>query len=499
MAEIHWGATLVPSKLDLVAPWMAHQRWYAAKGASPSLRRLRSYRLEDPAGQVGLEVLVLADDAGGVPVVYQVPLSYRGAPLEGAEDALVGTMSHSALGTRWVYDACHDPLFADRMVALLRGSDRAHASQQGVLFDDTITGHPHPLWTVEPLVRRSHVLKGEQSNTSIIVDAVDAAAPQSAPIPLMLKIFRVLQPGHNPDVELQSALAEAGCLRVPATVGHLAAQWPTRAGEPADAGEPTAYHLAFAQEFLPGVEDAWRVASRAVGVADFHDEAYALGAATAEVHRTLAAALGTTPTTVANGSVIVEGMRGRFAAAVSEVPELERFVPLVDAVMRAAAEVRWPPMQRIHGDYHLGQVLHSDERGWILLDFEGEPMRPLAARQLPDQWIRDVAGMLRSFDYCGGSFEHADPTEGASARAWVSVTQAAFLDGYAATAGDDPRGHGALLTAFELDKAMYEVVYEARNRPDWVSIPLAAIDRLTAGFVSDQDRSSAPTDQEDPS
>jgi predicted trehalose synthase len=105
-------------------------------------------------------------------------------------------------------------------------------------------------------------------------------------------------------------------------------------------------------------------------------------------------------------------------------------------------------------------------------------MRPLAERALPDQWIRDVAGMLRSLDYCGGAWELDNP---GSARPWVTAAQTAFLQGYAVASGVDPLTHEALLTAFELDKAMYEVVYEARNRPDWVSIPLAAIDRLTAG------------------
>jgi maltokinase len=135
-------------------------------------------------------------------------------------------------------------------------------------------------------------------------------------------------------------------------------------------------------------------------------------------------------------------------------------------------------------------VLHSPERGWVLLDFEGEPLRPLSERSLPDQPIRDVAGMLRSFDYVGGTLEQA---HGGSARSWVTSAQQSFLDGYAEAAGSDPRGLGPLLEAFELDKAMYEVVYEARNRPGWVGIPLGAVRRLTARY------STSPTPQGDPS
>ncbi|MCA0337422.1 MAG: aminoglycoside phosphotransferase [Actinobacteria bacterium] len=476
MAEIHTGATITPSKVELLTSWMGHQRWYAAKGATPQLRRLRSFRFEDPAGEVGVEVMVLADDAGPSPVVYQVPVSYRGAPLAGAETALIGTFEHSVLGTRWVYDGCHDPVFADRLVAVLRGHDQVHSSTVDGALDDTVTGHAHPTWPAEPLVRSARVLSGEQSNTSIIIDASDG---DGHAMPLMVKVFRTLQPGHNPDVDLQSALYEAGCHRVPSTMGHLRAHWPTAAGEPATEGEHAAYDLAFAQEFLPGVEDAWRVASRAVEEGhDFSEAARALGAATAEVHGTLAQTLGTTPVTHETGTAIVEEMRARFSAAVGEVEQLARFADLVDGVLERAAAAPWPPMQRIHGDYHLGQVLHSAARGWILLDFEGEPMRPLAERALPDQWIRDVAGMLRSLDYCGGAWELDNP---GSARPWVTAAQTAFLQGYAVASGVDPLTHEALLTAFELDKAMYEVVYEARNRPDWVSIPLAAIDRLTAG------------------
>jgi maltokinase len=116
------------------------------------------------------------------------------------------------------------------------------------------------------------------------------------------------------------------------------------------------------------------------------------------------------------------------------------------------------------------------DRGWVLLDFEGEPLRPLAERSLPDQPLRDVAGMLRSFDYAAGSWEQSHP--GASAREWAVDAQRAFLDGYAAESGRDPRADSALLTAFQLDKALYEVVYEARNRPTWLTIPTAAVARL---------------------
>lgn len=470
MAELHHDATITPSKQDLVAGWIGRQRWYAAKGRTPSIRRVRSFRFDDPAGVVGVETMLVLDSAGDDPVLYQVPLTYRDAPLEGADEALVGITQHSVLGTRWVYDGPHDPVYAALLLAAMQGRARVTSATESDTFDDSVRGVRHPTWVAVAEFVGSHVLRGEQSNTSVVIDARLADGSVK---PLICKVFRTLQAGANPDVELQGALVEAGCRRVPAVVGHLTGAWP--AGD----GDPQEGDLAIGQEFLPGVEDAWRVARRAVAEgAEFTERAHELGAATAEVHHVLAEALGSCPTRPADARATVAQMRARRDAALAEVPALAAYGVAVEAVLAATEGASWPALQRIHGDYHLGQVLRSPERGWVLLDFEGEPLRPLAERRQPDHWLRDLAGMLRSFDYAGGAHEHA--VHGASARAWVEDCRAAFLDGYAATAGDDPRSHGSLLTAFELDKAFYEVVYEARNRPTWMSIPLTAIERLLA-------------------
>ena len=143
---------------------------------------------------------------------------------------------------------------------------------------------------------------------------------------------------------------------------------------------------------------------------------------------------------------------------------------------RPARRARLRDLQQVHGDYHLGQVLHSARRGWILLDFEGEPLRPLSERTAPDLALRDVAGMLRSFDYAA---RHAtvglDPEDRARARrAGLGRRLPRGVPGRlrGRAAGDDPRRHAVLLRALELDKALYEVVYETRNRPTWLRIPL---------------------------
>lgn len=481
MAEIHKGASITPTKLELIEAWMGKQRWYAAKGTSPSVRRLASWRLGDPGGEVGVEVLIVADDSGSSPIVYQVPLTYRALPVPELEPALVGVTEHSVLGTRWVYDAPHDPVYAAQLLELVQGRVRAESTAASDAFDDTVVATPGPTWSRDVTVHDSTVLSGEQSNTSVILQCVDA---DGALVPVIVKVFRMLSTGENPDVVLQSALVEHGSRRVPGVVGSVAGQWPepSDAGASGSEGERTAYgHFVFAQEFLPGVEDAWRVALESVRAGeDFSGPARALGEATAEVHAMLADALGTTGTSPELAHEIVAGMRERYAAAAAEVSAMHDHDEAVSAIFDAAEHVNWPSLQRIHGDYHLGQVLHTADGGWVLLDFEGEPLRPLTERTQPDQRIRDIAGMLRSFDYAGGSVEHST---GTSARDWVTNTQQAFLDGYAATAGEDPRERSSLLAAFELDKAMYEVVYEVRNRPSWVDIPLAAIERLAAGFT----------------
>lgn len=201
-------------------------------------------------------------------------------------------------------------------------------------------------------------------------------------------------------------------------------------------------------------------------------DAASLGGATAEVHRLLAARCGTGEATPADRAALVAQWRERAVAAAEVVEPLRGRLHRVEEAYERAGSAHWPPLQRVHGDFHLGQVIQAPGRGWVLLDFEGEPLRPLAQRSLPDLALRDVAGMLRSLDYAAAA---AAVPAGAS---WAHGVRQDFLDGYTADAGTDPRDHGDLLGALELDKALYEAVYEARNRPDWLPIPLGAIERL---------------------
>ncbi|HEX8971644.1 maltokinase N-terminal cap-like domain-containing protein [Oryzihumus sp.] len=461
-------ATLTPPFAEFLPAWVAEQRWYPGKGRRPALRRVGGLRLQDPDGEVGIEVHLVADDSAAGTAIYQLPFTYRAQPLPGGEHALVAHTRHSVLGDRWVYDGPHDPAYTQALLRLVL--DEGTVESDGGAEDGTATGHRQPGTTVGRMAV-SRVLRGEQSNTSIVYDMVDEHGEPATPV--ICKVFRALQDGENPDVVVQSALASAGSALVPQPVGHLSGEWP-------DPRTPTGIahgHLAFAQEFLPGVEDAWRVALVAVAAGeDFSDRARALGVATAQVHATLAQALPTRAAGADDVAEVVAGMRARLVAATNEAPAIAAFDKDIASLFTAAAEAPWPVLQRIHGDYHLGQVLDVPGRGWVLLDFEGEPMRPLAERTRPDLALRDVAGMLRSFDYVAGSWEQAHP--GRSAAPWAAEAREAFLDGYAQASGRDPRADAALLEALEVDKALYEVVYEARNRPTWLTIPTTAIARL---------------------
>ena len=312
----------------------------------------------------------------------------------------MATIEDDTLGTLHVYDGPRDPAFAEVLLqSMLAETAVASSGDDGGTHAQ---GHRQP-GSPDLTVRASRVLRGEQSNTSVIYDTTSSDGGAQ---PLICKIFRVLHHGENPDVVVQSALALGGSHLVPRPFGHVSGQWPDERLP----GGLAIGHLAFAQEFLPGVEDAWRVAGEALARGeDFSDRARALGRATAEVHATLAEVLPTVEATDGDRAALLASMQARHANANNEVPALAAYDKAAREVFAAAAVADWPLLQRIHGDYHLGQVLDVPGRGWVLLDFEGEPMRPLSERSVPDLPLRDVAGMLRSFDYAAGSWEQSHP------------------------------------------------------------------------------------------
>ncbi|MXM66085.1 maltokinase [Streptomyces sp. HUCO-GS316] len=424
----------------LLREWLPRQRWFAGKDRPVTELGLLSMTELYPgclhllihAGNTG----VRAPGGGPAGDCYQLLLGVREHLSPRLARAFVGRPHEGPLTGMAVYDALQDPRSAQLLLDRLR-----HPGTVGPLCFERDPSVPVP----GGLAPR--VLDAEQSNSSLVYGDE-----------FILKVFRRIQPGVNPDLEVPEALAGQGCLRVPAPVAWFRTTHPQEAT------------LGVLQRYLPDASDGWTLALRALSTGhDFTPQAHELGQATAEVHLALASAF------PAGGP----GANGRTAAAMTErldaaaqaVPALRPYAPGLHSAFTALAGCDpGPPAQRIHGDLHLGQVLQAG-REWFVIDFEGEPSKPLAERRSAQSPVRDIAGMLRSFDYAARQRRPWRPE-------WARRCREAYCAGYASRAGWDPRKKHGLLRAYETDRAVYEVLYEARHRPDWLPVPMAAIERL---------------------
>jgi len=313
----------------------------------------------------------------------------------------------------------------------------------------------------------------EQSNTSIVFDER-----------LILKVFRRLEPGINPELELLRFLSERGFENHPALGGWYEYS-----------GGQLATTLGILQEFVAGAVDGWELALDEIVDAPerFLDRLRRLGEVTGRMH----SVLGSDPSDAAFApeEPSVESL-GLLTATVDEeigrvfltLPEDdERIAPILGRGEEVREQLRLLAAAgsigrqiRTHGDYHLGQTLW-DGKDWVILDFEGEPARPFVERRRKRSPLRDVAGMLRSFAYVATASQVARGVE--PPEDWEERARGRFLDGYFEAVDPMllPSGQAAierLLTVFELEKAVYELRYELDNRPDWVGIPVAGIQRL---------------------
>jgi len=438
---------------EILAAWLPGQRWFAGKG-TPITGLAVAEQTTLISGDPGLRHLIVAVTQASGTHSYQLFLGLRADLPDTLEHVRIGPV-HGGMVS---YDGLHDPGLTAVLLEAMAGGESIgplrFARRPGAEINTGL---------------QSLVLTAEQSNTSLLFGEE-----------AILKVFRRLSPGPNPDLEVPDALARMGSQHVAAPLGWITAQ---------TEGRRTV--LAVLSAYLRNAVDGWSLAATSVrdyyasdianaaqAGGDFSGEAHRLGEATAEVHRDLATAFGTQELPAHAYHEMSANMLDRLDEAVAAVPGLARHDRVLRTAFEEVATLTDPlEVQRIHGDYHLGQVMRT-HAGWVLLDFEGEPAVPLERRRAYFPALRDVAGMLRSLDYAA-HFQlagHQSPEQvSAAAQDWARRNQAAFCAGYARAGGADPGKHGILVRALTLDKAVYEVMYEARNRPSWLPIPLGSI------------------------
>jgi trehalose synthase-fused probable maltokinase len=441
------GSRTPPS--EALAAWLPQQRWFASK-----TRQVEAVAVED------------ALDVGGATLVI-----VRVALDDGTHDRYAVPLRPGDV----VADALGDPGYGPALLALVAAGGRLPGPRGELRGVPTLA---FPAGVAADLgVRR---VGTEQSNTSLVLGDR-----------LILKHFRRLAEGRNPEEEMTRFLTErARFPHTPRLAGHLEYRRP-------DGFVAT---LAVIQELVPEARDGWQWmlaalsdvlagASRAGGgpaaervrmlAAPTLTFLERLGAVTAALHHALASdasdpAFAPEPVTSVDIAAWSDAVRAQLAAA-REV--LGPQAPVGDLDVGPALDALQSRQKiRHHGDLHLGQTLHREATGdVVIIDFEGEPLRSLAERRRKHTPLRDVAGVLRSIEYAALTAQR--PGLEAWAAGWAAEAARAFTSAYRATAGDaaflpvSEEDFARAVAVFELEKAAYEVVYEANHRPDWIGIP----------------------------
>ncbi|MGY2702760.1 maltokinase N-terminal cap-like domain-containing protein [Nocardioides sp. HB32] len=473
---------------DVFERYLERTRWFGGKGRPfriAGVRRIGEVPCageKDPSVVIDL-VEVAYEDAEGGSEVYQVPIAFYENPETRLDHAFIGWWEEPSYGWVHAYDALHD---REAMGCWLRSFAQAAGEPGGNLNDESgLRFHRLPGYELD-LETHSTLFSGEQSNSSVAYG--DDA---------LMKVFRKITPGVNPDISVHEVLTRAGSDHIAALYGWL--DWvdgdPTSQGA---GGSGTTVQLAMLQQFLRTASDGWDLALASArnlfaegdlhaneAGGDFAAEAERLGVALREVHTVLAEHFPVERLDAAAVGELADGMDARLDNALTVVAGLAPYEAGLRAAYSRLREIDGMEVQQIHGDLHLGQTLRTS-LGWKIVDFEGEPAKPLAERLRPDSTWRDVAGMLRSFDYVPHVVERQfaeDQPEGVDQRAyraeeWAHRNRNHFLTAYAEGGLDDEER--VLLDAYVADKAVYETVYETRNRPTWVGIPLEAVARIGA-------------------
>lgn len=425
-----------------LASWIQHRRWYATKNLTIENFELLSRTPLNFAGVEAEHVVVAITTSQGTDL-YQLLLA--SAERDYIETHVQPDSVISSAEQSW-YELFGDPRALLGLIDLLNEATTNQALQFKAL-------------ATLPLATSARVISSEQSNSSVVLGDQ-----------LIAKFYRRLTPGLNPDLEIGRALDQRGCQFVPRLRGWAEGEL-----------NQTQSTLLVVHEFFGTAVDGFEHALASVrdliasdstpaeAGGDFAAESERLGAAVRSIHEDLKAAFGAETIRL---DPLIDSMNERLDRACMEVPALRQF----EQEIRQRFEVergRTAEVQRIHGDLHLGQVLR-DPTGWKVLDFEGEPGSALEQRRAMSPAVRDVAGMLRSFDYAARQPLNTHPERErllTHTATWAQRNREAFLRGYGAQSD-------SLSDVFELDKAVYEALYEHRFRPDWIDVPLGGIARL---------------------
>lgn len=461
--------------------WLETRRWFADKGRGIARVEIEDALTDAVGGDTLVLAIVLVAFADGDSARYFVPLAWMDHP--GDIATIVETRDAASAGA--FIDGIEAPWFGRWLIETMIGG--AAASRPTWSFSSQPTTSQLLASAAQTPVT---VMRAEQSNSSLRYG--NAA---------MVKLVRRLQPGPNPDEEMLRALAAVGFDRVPPYLGG--ASWRAADGE--------TYPIAMAQAFVPNLGDGWSwTLQRLRDLADAGltgdprsgSPEWLLGRRTGEMHVALSRVDEPELAPALADRVSMEADMRRVQRAVEQTVSLLRASEAIlqdslraglPAIAKSLNEASSRPAGffaesesvriRVHGDYHLGQTLRTPDEDWVIIDFEGEPTRPIAERRQKTSALKDVAGMLRSFAYARGAAQRGQVADAAALAAWEAASREAFLSGYREAVREAPvplvpaddGDFKAALAAWELDKALYEVAYEVRNRPDWVELPLQSL------------------------
>jgi maltokinase len=365
------------------------------------------------------------------------------------------------------FDGFADPVLARELVHEIR-SGGSRQAEEGIVDFRALEGFA----ALGRELERGELVTSEQSNSSVVFDD-----------DLILKVFRRLEPGVNPELEMLRFLTEHGYPNIARLAG-----WYAYAGRPLDAT------LGILQEYVAGAVSGWELALDELGSEPdrFLVRLHRLGEVTARMHGVLASdagdpAFAPEETSAESLGLLTATVDEEIQRVFLELGEDESLGPIFGRGEEVREQLRllthFGTVGRVirhHGDFHLGQTLWA-KGDWVLIDFEGEPARSLPERRRKRSPLRDVAGMLRSFAYAASAVAILRGSE--APPGWEERAREEFLDGYLGAADPSllPAGREAverLISIFELEKAVYELRYELDNRPEWVGIPVAGIVRL---------------------